>query len=162
LATTSGVFFDQRFLDLHAGSIISDISVAIVELVANAWDAYATDVEITWPNKSDNTCFSITDNGTGMTPAQFDQRWRVIDYNRVADEGDKVDPPNDLKGHAQRRLTGVTGAAGMQGFASLIPTSSEHGETGRRPLMKSGADQRSRSMSRSSTQGRMSRDMGRR
>nr|WP_312352152.1 hypothetical protein [Brucella intermedia] len=30
--------FDQRFLDRHAGPIISDLSVALVELVANACD----------------------------------------------------------------------------------------------------------------------------
>jgi hypothetical protein len=121
LATTSDVFFDPRFLDLHAGSIISDTSVAIVELVANAWDAYATDVEIIWPNKSSKTSFSITDNGKGMTPTQFDQRWRVIDYNRIADEGDKVDPPSDLKGHAQRKAYGRNGRGRHAGFRFSDP-----------------------------------------
>lgn len=41
-----GVLFDDRFLDRYAGPIISDTAVAIVELVANAWDAYATRVDI--------------------------------------------------------------------------------------------------------------------
>jgi hypothetical protein len=52
-----GVLFDERFLERHAGSIMSDTAVAIVELVANAWDAFATEVEITWPNRTDGVCF---------------------------------------------------------------------------------------------------------
>jgi hypothetical protein len=56
-----------------------------------------------------------------MTPAQFDQRWRVIDYNRVADEGDKVDPPNDLKGHAQRKAYGRNGRGRHAGFRFSDP-----------------------------------------
>src|SRR5579862_7846648 len=35
-----GVLFDERFLDRHAGALLSDTGVAIVELTANAWDAY--------------------------------------------------------------------------------------------------------------------------
>src|SRR5260370_36253867 len=121
LATTSGVFFDERFLDLHAGSIISDTSVAIVELVANAWDAYATDVAITWPNKTDRTCFSIVDNGKGMTAAQFDQRWRKIDYNRLAEEGGHADPPSELEGHPQRKAYGRNGRGRHAGFGFSDP-----------------------------------------
>jgi len=86
------VLFDERFLDRHAGAIISDTSVAIVELVANAWDAYATDVQITWPNLKDGIQFTITDNGRGMSAMQFEKRWRKLDYNRFAEEGSKVAP----------------------------------------------------------------------
>jgi hypothetical protein len=121
VAKTAGVLFDPRFLDLHAGPIISDTSVAIVELVANAWDAYATDVAITWPNQRDNSRFSIVDNGRGMTPAQFDKRWRQIDYNRVVDEGTHVDPPSDLKGHAQRKVYGRNGRGRYAGFRFSDP-----------------------------------------
>ena len=41
--------FDQRFLTAMLTQSFSDISVALVELVANAWDAYATEVDIIWP-----------------------------------------------------------------------------------------------------------------
>lgn len=53
--------FDDRFLDKHAGAIISDLAVALVELVANAWDAYATRVEIQWPDGTRDRPFSIRD-----------------------------------------------------------------------------------------------------
>jgi hypothetical protein len=43
----STLYFDERFLESYAGSIITDPATAIVELVANCWDAYATEVSIT-------------------------------------------------------------------------------------------------------------------
>jgi hypothetical protein len=82
----SGVLFDERFLDLHAGSIVSDTSVPVVELVANAWDAYATEVAITWPNSRDGTRFSMVDNGKGVgIPADFSPitspTWRIANLS---------------------------------------------------------------------------------
>ncbi len=35
------LLYDERFLENHAGAIITDPATAIVELVANCWDAYA-------------------------------------------------------------------------------------------------------------------------
>jgi hypothetical protein len=35
------VLFDERCLLRHAGAIMTEPDVALVELVANAWDAYA-------------------------------------------------------------------------------------------------------------------------
>ena len=72
-----GVLFDDRFLDRYAGPIISDPAIAIIELVANAWDAYATRVNIIWPKRTDGIAFSIDDNGKGMTPEQFQRRWKT-------------------------------------------------------------------------------------
>ena len=64
--------FDQRFMPRYAGAIIHDPAVALVELVANAWDAYATRVDVVWPNKDAGVPFSIQENGKGMTPQQFE------------------------------------------------------------------------------------------
>jgi Histidine kinase-, DNA gyrase B-, and HSP90-like ATPase len=87
MADDNELLFDGRFLERHAGSIIADPAVAIVELVANAWDAWATEVDIVWPERGDGAEFSIRDNGKGMTEAQFRRRWMTIDYNRVGEEG---------------------------------------------------------------------------
>lgn len=113
--------FDQRFLDRHAGPIISDLSVALVELVANAWDAYATQVDITWPTNDGARKFSIKDNGRGMTAAQFEQRWGVFDYNRVIAEGEYVSPPAELMELAPRRVYGHNGRGRHGGFAFSNP-----------------------------------------
>lgn len=72
--------YDPRFLEDHAGSIIKDPTTALVELVANAWDAYATRVDIKWP--STEQAFEIKDNGLGMTEEQLNARWRRFNYNR--------------------------------------------------------------------------------
>ncbi len=76
------VLFEDRFLDRHAGPIIADTAVAIVELVANCWDAYATEVRVQWPQSSNGKSFEIADNGKGMTREMFERRWGKLDYDR--------------------------------------------------------------------------------
>lgn len=113
--------FDDRFLDKHAGAIISDLTVALVELVANAWDAYATRVEIQWPDGTRNRPFSIRDNGKGLTREQFAQRWRTLNYNRVAAEGEFSLPPPEMEGSRPRRAYGRNGQGRLAGFAFSDP-----------------------------------------
>lgn len=113
--------FDDRFLDKHAGAIISDLSVALVELVANAWDAYATRVDIQWPDASGDRLFSIRDNGKGLTRDQFAQRWRILNYNRAEAEGLLSLPPLELKEHKRRKPYGRNGQGRLAGFAFSNP-----------------------------------------
>ncbi len=103
------LLFDQRFLDRYAGSIISDPAIALLELVANAWDAFATKVEIRWPSELARHHFSILDNGTGMTSADFEQRWGTLDYNRATRQGEMVPPPPELSHLAPRHAYGRNG-----------------------------------------------------
>jgi histidine kinase/DNA gyrase B/HSP90-like ATPase len=88
--------FGESFLAHHAGRIISDPTFAIVELVANCWDAGATIVNIEWPDKAGGT-LSIEDNGTGMTKSEFGQRWMQLNYNRHNHQGDIVEFPKGKK-----------------------------------------------------------------
>lgn len=88
--------FTESFLDYHAGRVISDPQVAIVELVANSWDAGADRVEITWPQAPEET-LSVSDNGTGMTIEEFRQRWPTLNYNRVDTQGSVVDFPPGVR-----------------------------------------------------------------
>jgi len=116
-----GLLFDDRFLDKYAGPIISDPAVAIVELVANAWDAYATRVEIVWPKRTENIPFSITDNGKGMSPAQFERRWKTLDYNRLLEEGNKSSPPAELSSSPPRSPYGRNGKGRHAAFKFSDP-----------------------------------------
>lgn len=75
--------FDKRFLNNYAGTIVSEPATAIVELVANCWDAYATEVNITLPNFKTGCHFKIVDNGKGMTRDEFEHIWRTWSYNRT-------------------------------------------------------------------------------
>jgi hypothetical protein len=56
------VLFGEKFLTRYASQIIADPATAIVELVANAWDAHETRVDITWPDGK--WAFTIRDNAT--------------------------------------------------------------------------------------------------
>ena len=91
-----GVLFAERFLDKFVGTaILSDPKVAIMELVANAWDAGATKVEIIWPNRNDGMHFSIEDNGVGMTEGEITRRWRTLAYDRISHQGKFAELPED-------------------------------------------------------------------
>ena len=109
MAEAQGALFDERFLERHAGEIIRDPEIAIVELVANAWDAWATRVDIRWAERGDGQVFSITDNGKGMSKAQFERRWRTLDYNKLTEEGAVATPPEELKAFGPRRSYGRNG-----------------------------------------------------
>jgi hypothetical protein len=98
LSGGQGTLFDERFLGRYAGAIMSDPTTALVELVANSWDAYATEVNIQWPDRSTNTPFRIEDNGIGMTAEEFETRWRTLDYNRLNYQGATVLPPEGVSG----------------------------------------------------------------
>lgn len=82
--------FEHDFFERTYPSVVRDISVAFSEIVANAWDAGATEVRITIPNKFGEDII-IEDNGAGMTGDEFANRWMVISYNRVTHQGDFVE-----------------------------------------------------------------------
>ncbi|MCX2524732.1 ATP-binding protein [Larsenimonas rhizosphaerae] len=107
--------FDQRFLSSYAGTIVSDPMTAIVELVANCWDAYATDVDITLPDKKNNQHFKIADNGKGMTKEEFEKIWRTWSYNRIIAQGKTTSPPESFEGSPRK----VFGKNGKGRFASF-------------------------------------------
>ncbi|MBU6399161.1 MAG: ATP-binding protein [Verrucomicrobia bacterium] len=84
------LLFDPRFLEQYTGrTLLHDPVSAIVELVANGWDAGATRVDIDWPEVSGNL-LRVRDNGEGMTEDQFLRRWLTLSYDRVREQGETV------------------------------------------------------------------------
>ncbi|WP_298966606.1 ATP-binding protein, partial [uncultured Roseibium sp.] len=120
--------YDPRFLDDHAGSIIKDPATALVELVANSWDAYATRVDITWPTS--DRAFEIKDNGIGMNEAELNARWRRFNYNRVGELGEFTNPPEELRGYRPRRAFGRNGKGRYAAFCFSTPFEVEIGKEG--------------------------------
>lgn len=114
------IFYEDRFLESWAGAIITNPSTAIVELVANCWDAYATEVKIIWPDSKKNQHFSIEDNGKGMTKDEFDYIWRAMSYDRIAKSGSTSAPPPGVEGLPRF----VFGKNGKGRFASFCLTKS--------------------------------------
>lgn len=107
--------YDERFLNKYAGNIVTDPATAIVELVANCWDAYATDVLITLPDAKLGRHFKIVDNGNGMTRDEFAYIWRTWDYNRISRQGTKSAPPPGVNG-LPRAVFGKNGKGRFAAF----------------------------------------------
>lgn len=99
--------FGDDFLKHHAGQIVSDQNFAIIELVANCWDAGSTKVNVSWPVGNGKLIFS--DNGIGMTKDELLYRWGKLNYNRISEQGgrDAVFPKNTI--HGSRSVFGRNG-----------------------------------------------------
>lgn len=87
-----GTLFEEDFLVRSLGSIAHSADVAFTELVANAWDAGASEVRITIP-PDHNQDLVVEDDGCGMTPEQFRKRWMTLGYDRTKHQGRKADFP---------------------------------------------------------------------
>jgi Histidine kinase-, DNA gyrase B-, and HSP90-like ATPase len=76
---------DMSVLESLGINLYSNAAAVISELVANAWDADANYVAIEW--KNDNQRVVISDDGSGMTPEQINERFLVAGYQKRAIEG---------------------------------------------------------------------------
>ncbi len=102
------LLFGRNFLEDHARTLISDPQIALVELIANCWDAGANRVDILWPSESVPDVFKIQDDGTGMTYQEFMDRWRELNYNRKEAQGEDVVFPLDNQ-RSKRKAYGTNG-----------------------------------------------------
>jgi hypothetical protein len=96
----------------HLGSqMYKRRDVAITELVANCWDAGATEVALTIPVPASydatTSLLTVTDNGSGMTEQEVDDSYLVIGRNRRA--AGQPDPQG-------RRVMGRKGVGKLAGF----------------------------------------------
>ena len=121
----------------YSGRIIDHLGIqmyqspvaAIAELVANAWDADATQVEITLPDQYDEgNEIVIMDNGTGMKFEDCQNRFLNVGYARRGSanvERSKV---------RKRRILGRKGIGKFAGFgiAEVVQIETTSGETGER------------------------------
>ncbi|WP_460622249.1 ATP-binding protein [Hymenobacter tenuis] len=109
--------FEDRFFEQFTGAhIIKSPKVAIMELIANAWDAGASEVNITWP-ENDGERFSVVDNGHGMTENQFMNIFRKLSYDREKNQGLYAEIPTDNDIEGQRTVFGKNGKGRFAGFA---------------------------------------------
>lgn len=99
-----GSLFEEDFLIRTLGNLVSQPDIALTELVANAWDAGSTQVEVFIPEEYGQTLI-ISDNGVGLSAEEFKTRWMRLGYNRIKNQGKKVEFPKgiDLKRFAYGR-----------------------------------------------------------
>jgi hypothetical protein len=77
-----GSLFEEDYLIRTLGSLGTAPDVALTELVANAWDAGATIVDIFIPEEIGQK-LTIEDNGIGLTKKEFHTRWMKLGYNEI-------------------------------------------------------------------------------
>lgn len=110
--------FGSSFLEDHARTIMVDPKIALVELIANCWDAGANRADITWPDPAPDI-LEIKDDGTGMTSNEFTERWRELNYNRKEVQGeDVIFPPDNNKSRRKAYGTNGKGRHSMFCFAN--------------------------------------------
>lgn len=91
-----GTLFEDDYLIRSLGGIANQTDIALTELVANAWDAGATNVSIFIPEKKGDKLI-VKDNGIGLTSEQFHKRWMKLRYNRLKHQGKNVIFPDNKK-----------------------------------------------------------------
>lgn len=106
------LFEDNYLIRSLSSSITTQPDIALTELVANAWDAGATHVEIFIPDKHGES-LTIKDNGVGLTKEEFYERWMKLSYNRLAHQGKKVVFPN---GKTETRIAYGRNGVGRHGL----------------------------------------------
>ncbi len=84
--------FEDDYLLRELGQVAHVPQVALTELVANAWDAGATRLDLILPSEIGGT-LTVIDDGHGMTPAQFKKRWMTLRYDRLKHQGSNVEFP---------------------------------------------------------------------
>jgi hypothetical protein len=113
-----GCLFEEDFLRRTLGPVANTPDVALTELVANAWDAGATTVDLTIPDDIDQLLI-VEDDGTGMSSADFRKKWMTLGYDRVKQQGYSADFPPE-RSEWKRPAYGRNGVGrhGMLCFAS--------------------------------------------
>lgn len=127
--STQGSLFEEDYLLRTLGSIGRSSDVALTELVANAWDAGATRVEIAIPPRHDER-LAVSDNGAGMSVTEFGERWMRLGYNRLQRQGEFAEVPGgSAEGTRRRRAYGRNGVGrhGMLCFANRYTVSTVKG-----------------------------------
>ncbi|MGB9120720.1 MAG: ATP-binding protein [Candidatus Angelobacter sp.] len=113
-----GCLFEEDFLRRTLGAVANTPDVALTELVANAWDAGATEVALSLPENV-GEMLTIEDDGTGMLPSDFRKKWMTLGYDRIRNQGVLAEFPPERKSW-KRPAYGRNGIGrhGMLCFAS--------------------------------------------
>jgi hypothetical protein len=133
---------EKRELNVrYSGRIIEHLTVqtyqspvaAIAEIVANAWDAEATEVAVSLPlNLEPDAKLVVSDNGIGMTFEQCQDRYLEVGYPRRGND------PSSTSGSRGRPLMGRKGIGKFAGFgiANVMVVDTVSAETGERTVFR--------------------------
>ena len=113
-----GSLFEEDYLIRTLGGIAHKPDIALTELVANAWDAGASRVNIIIPEKH-NEVLTVEDNGMGLTREEFHKRWMKLGYNRLTHQGKYAEVRNGIN---KQRLAYGRNGVGRHGMLCFNDT----------------------------------------
>lgn len=93
--------FEEDYLLRELGPVAHVPQVALTELVANAWDAGASKVDLILPTEPGGR-LTVVDDGHGMTAPQFSKRWMTLRYNRLKHQSFRVEFPKGTNGKSRK------------------------------------------------------------
>lgn len=93
--------FEEDYLLRELGPVAHVPQVALTELVANAWDAGASKVDLVLPTEPGGR-LTVVDDGHGMTAPQFSKRWMTLRYNRLKHQSFRVEFPKGTNGKSRK------------------------------------------------------------
>ena len=127
----------RRIISKLVKRVLEDPSIAVTELIANAWDAGATRVEIHLPEKEGGDFF-ITDNGLGMSDEDFRNKWNNVGYNREESLGKFIKIEHQKYNTIKRRTFGKNGIGKFAAFcfSDSINIETSNNGTGNSYLIK--------------------------
>src|SRR4051794_2677376 len=78
---------DLSILESLGINLYSNAAAVLSELVANAYDADSSEVQIDWKSKGEKII--VTDDGAGMTVEEINKRFLAVGYKKRVNEGFK-------------------------------------------------------------------------
>ena len=125
--------FSGRIIDHLGLQMYQSPVAAVAELVANAWDADADNVEITLPATMTKAAeLVVKDDGSGMSFTECQGRFLNIGYARRGNKG------IELSKQKKRRILGRKGIGKFAGFgiARVVRIETISGENGERTIFE--------------------------
>ena len=133
MATTTHLTlgFHGRIIDHIGIQMYQSPTAALAEIVANAWDADATRVDITFnldsEDKADWT-ITVQDNGNGMTRDECQNKFLNVGFNRREGDGPKATSAEKSRPLMGRKGIGKFAGFGIARFIEIDTVSKDTGE----------------------------------
>ncbi len=109
--------FDPRTIKHLGVRMYATLPPAIAEIIANAYDADASEVVVTLHEEDGRPCkITVKDNGDGLTREEINDKFLVIGRNRRDDDGDTPSPKYNRKRIGKKEL----GKLALFGLANTI------------------------------------------
>jgi len=120
--------FHGKIIDHLGIQMYQSPTAAIAEIISNAWDADAENVEITFDFESgdrDDWTISIKDDGNGMTFEECQHRYLSVGYNRREQHGPREKSPEKMRPVMGRKGIGKFAGFGIARYIKVITVSRE-------------------------------------